>query len=175
MKLRLILAILAVVACSFTRSGSAESPVYADPLLDRLIGTWVLRGQIAGKDTTHDVVAEWVLGHEYVRLREVAREKDGKGNAAYEAIVFIGSGQPSHDYACLWLDSTGGGGLAPEGIGHAMRVGEEIPFVFLDGSGRISFKNTFAYDKSTDSWAWIMDNIAGGKAIPFGRVKLTRS
>jgi hypothetical protein len=175
MKLRLILVILAVVVCSFTRLASAQAQAYKDPLLDRLIGTWVLRGQIAGKDTTHDVVAEWVLSHEYVRLHEVAREKDSKGNAAYEAIVFIGAGPPSHDYACLWLDSTGGGGLVPEGFGHAMRAGEQIPFVFLDSSGKISFKNTFAYDKSTDSWAWIMDNIAGGKAIPFGRVKLTRS
>ena len=174
MKLRLILAILAVVVCSFTRPASAEAPVYADALLDRLVGTWVLRGQIAGKDTTHDVVAEWVLGHEYVRLHEVAREKDAKGNPAYEAIVFIGSGRPSHDYTCLWLDSTGGGGLVPEGFGHAKRAGEDIPFVFLDGSGKISFKNTFAYDKSTDSWAWLMDNVVGGKAIPFGRVKLTR-
>ena len=174
MKPRLILAILLVAVFSFARPASAEPPVYADPLLDRLIGTWVLRGQIAGKDTTHDVVAEWVLGHQYVRLREVAREKDSKGNAAYEAIVFIGSGRPSHDYACLWLDSTRGGGLAPEGIVHAIRAGGEIPFVFLDGAGTISFKNTFAYDKSTDSWAWLMDNVAGGKAIPFGRVKLTR-
>ncbi|HEV7683808.1 MAG TPA: hypothetical protein VGO68_16890 [Pyrinomonadaceae bacterium] len=175
MKLRLLLVILAVVVCSVTRPVSAQAPAYADPLLDRLIGTWVLRGQIAHKETTHDVVAEWVLGHEYVRIHEVAREKDGKGNAAYEAIVFIGSGKPSHDYACLWLDSTGGGGLVPEGIGHAMRAGEEIPIVFLDGHGEISFKNTFAYDKSTDSWAWIMDNVVGGKAIPFARVKLTRS
>ena len=175
MKPRLMLAIFVVVVCSFTRPAYAQAPVYTDALLDRLIGTWVLRGQIAGKDTTHDVVAEWVLGHEYVRLHEVAREKDGKGNAAYEAIVFIGSGRPSHEYACLWLDSTGGGGLVPEGFGHAMRVGDEISFVFLDGSGKISFKNTFAYDKSTDSWSWLMDNVAGGKAIPFGRVKLTRS
>jgi len=174
MKPRLILAILAVVVFSFARPVAAQPPAYADPLLDRLIGTWVLRGQIAGKDTTHDVVAEWVLGHQYVRLREVSREKNGKGNTAYEAIVFIGSGRPSHEYACLWLDSTGGGGLASEGTGHANRVGEEIPFVFLDGAGKISFKNTFAYDKSTDSWTWLMDNIAGGKAIPFGLVKLTR-
>src|SRR4029078_4656636 len=122
MKIRLIIAILAVVVCSFARPAAAETQLYADALLDRLIGPWVLRGQIAHKETTHDVVAEWVLGHEYVRLHEVAREKDSKGNAAYEAIVFIGSGRPSHDYACLWLDSTGGGGLVPEGIGHAMRA-----------------------------------------------------
>lgn len=174
MKLRLLLTILVVVVCSFTRPTSAAAPVYTDPLLDRLVGTWVLRGQIARKDTTHDVVAEWVLDHQYVRLHEVAREKDGKGNAAYEAIVFIGTGRPAHEYTCLWLDSTGGGGLVPEGFGHAMRVDGEIPFVFLDGSGKISFKNTFAYDKGTDSWAWIMDNVVDGKAKPFGRVKMTR-
>jgi hypothetical protein len=174
MKPRLVVVILAVVACSFARPASAEVQALVDPLLDRLVGTWVLQGKIAGKETTHDVVAEWVLDHQYVRLHEVSREKDGKGNAAYEAIVFIGSGPPSHDYACLWLDSTGGGGLVPEGFGHAMRGDGEMPFVFLDSSGKISFKNTFAYDKSTDSWAWIMDNVVDGKAKPFGRVKLTR-
>ena len=174
MKPRLILPILALVVCSSLRTASAGPPEYADPLLDRLIGTWVLRGQIAGKNTTHDVVAEWVLGHQYVRLHEVAREKDGKGQAAYEAIVFIGSARPSHEYACLWLDSTGGGGLAPESIGYANHVGGEIPFVFLDGAGKISFRNTFAYDKGTDSWAWLMDNVEGDKAVPFGRVKLTK-
>lgn len=167
-------AILAVIVCFFTQPVSAQAPAFSDPLLDRLIGTWVLRGKIAGTDTTHDVVAEWGLNHEYVRLHEMSREKDGKGNAAYEAIVFIGSGRPAHEYTCLWLDSTGGGGLVPEGFGHATRANEEIPFVFLDGSSKISFKNTFAYDKSTDSWAWIMDNVVDGKAKPFGRVKLTK-
>jgi hypothetical protein len=34
----------------------------ADPLLDHLIGTWVPRGAMAGKDAPHDVVAEWVPG-----------------------------------------------------------------------------------------------------------------
>lgn len=174
MKCRLTFAILALVLCLLTRSTLADPPEYADPLLERLVGTWVLRGQIAGKDVIHDVVTEWVLSHQYVRLREVAREKDGKGHAAYEAIVFIGSGRPSHEYACLWLDSTGGGGLVPESIGYANRVGEEIPFVFWDGGGNISFRNAFAYDKRTDSWAWLMDNLEGAKAVPFGRVRLTR-
>ncbi len=113
---RLTLVILAIVACSLTGLAVADPPAYRDPLLDRLIGAWILRGQIAGKETTHDVVAGWVLGHQYLRFHEVAREKDASGNAAYEAIVFIGSGQPSHAYACLWLDSTGGGGLSSQAI-----------------------------------------------------------
>lgn len=171
---RLTLVILALVVCSLTGLAVADPPAYRDPLLDRLIGAWILRGQIAGKETTHDVVAGWVLGHQYLRFHEVAREKDASGNAAYEAIVFIGSGQPLHAYACLWLDSTGGGGLSSQAIGYAKRVGDEIPFVFSDSGGSISFRNTFAYDKSTDSWAWLMDNIQNGKPVPFGRVKLTR-
>lgn len=174
MKPRLALVILAVVASSLTGPMSAEPAVYGDPLLDRLVGAWVLRGEIAGKKTTHDVVGEWVLGHQYVRLHEVAREKDAKGNPAYEAIVLIGSGQPSHEYACFWLDSTGGGGLAPESIGYANRNGGEMPFVFWDGGGRISFRNTFSYDEKADSWAWLMDNVENGKAVAFGRVNLTR-
>ena len=174
MKSRSILAVLTVVACVSTGTAWADSPAFADPLLDRLVGTWVLRGEIAGRATTHDVVAEWVLGHQYVRVREVAREKDVTGKAAYEAIVFIGSGRPSHEYACLWLDSTGGGGLAPESIGYANPVGADIPFIFWDVAGKISFRNTFAYDKTTDSWVWLMDNVENGKPVPFGRVKLTK-
>jgi hypothetical protein len=172
--MKFLLGLLAIVLCSFTRPAFAESTVYSDPLLDHLIGTWVLRGNIAHRPTTHDVVAEWVLGHEYVRLHEVSREKDAKGNPAYEAIVLIGSGRPSHDYACLWLDTTGGGGLAPEGIGHAIHAVGEIPFAFSDGTGKVSFRNTFVYHKNTHSWEWIMDNVLDGKLIPFGRVTLTR-
>ena len=47
-------------------------------------------GTIARKDTTHDIVSEWVLGHQYLRIHERSREKDGKGQPQYEAIVFIG-------------------------------------------------------------------------------------
>ena len=38
----------------------------------------------------------------------------------------------------------------------------------------MSFSNTFSYDKTDDSWAWQLDNVQKGKAIPFGRVRLTR-
>ena len=70
--------------------------------------------------------------------------------------------------------TTGCTSLSSQAIGYAKRLGDEIPFVFSDSGGSISFRNTFAYDKSTDSWAWLMDNIQNGKPVPFGRVKLTR-
>ena len=103
---------------------SAQPSTWQDPLLDHMTGKWILRGTIDGKQTTHDVVVEWVLGHQYIRLHEVSREKQASGQPAYEAIVFVGWDQPSSQYACLWLDSTGGGGLKGQAIGHAKRRGD---------------------------------------------------
>jgi hypothetical protein len=152
---------------------SAQTPAFQDSLLDRLIGTWVLRGTIAGKETTHDVVSEWVLGHEYVRLHEVSRERDAGGRAAYEAIVFIGADPSQDGYACLWLDSTGGGGLAGQAIGHGRRSADEIAFRFQGGDGS-TFHTTFAYDRDPGTWRWLMDGEEGGKLQPFARLTLTR-
>jgi hypothetical protein len=151
---------------------SAQQPTLKDPLLDRLTGTWVLQGTIAGRETTHDIVSEWVLGHQYVRLHELSREKNATGQAAYEAIVFIGWDEPSSEYACLWLDTTGGGGISAQAIGHGKRSGDEIAFLFKGKDGS-SFHTTFAYSKSTDTWQWLMDDEEGGKLKPFARVRLT--
>ena len=82
-----------------------------DPLLDRLVGTWVLRGNIAGKPVTHAVKVQWVLAHEYIQIRETSRSKKADGAPDYDAIVYIGWNPDEKQYACLWLDSTGGDGL----------------------------------------------------------------
>ena len=145
-----------------------------DPFLERLSGTWVLRGTLAGKDRTHDVTAEWILGRAYLRLHEVSREKNDQGQSEYEAVVLIGWDAAAAEYQCLWLDSTGGGGLSAEGIAHGKRSGDTIPFLFKARDGSLSFNNTFSYDKDQDSWMWQMDNIQDGKPSPFGRVRLTR-
>ena len=152
----------------------AQQRTFQDPLLDRMIGKWILRGAIGGNETTHDVVFEWVLGHQYVQFHEVSREKDVNGQPAYEAIVFIGWDQPSAGYACLWLDNTGGGGLTGQAIGHAKREGNEMPFLF-HGADDSLFHTTFAYDKASDTWRWTMDGEEGGKLQPFARVTLTRN
>jgi hypothetical protein len=165
----LIPAVILVIA----GAGLAQQPTFMDPLLDHFIGTWILRGTIGGQQTVHDVAAEWVLGHQYLRFHEVSREKDPKGEPAYEAIVFIGWDQPSGAYACLWLDSTGGGGLSAQAIGRAKRGGDEIPFVFTQKDGGF-FQTTFAYDRKADTWEWRMDEEQKGVMTPFARVKLTR-
>jgi hypothetical protein len=168
---RITTVFLLVVLVSF--SVSAQQTTFQDSLLDHMIGRWVLQGAIAGKETTHDLVAEWVLGHQYVQIHEISREKNSDGEAMYEAIVFIGWDQPSSRYACLWLDVTGGGGLSAQAIGHAERSGDKMAFLFK-GSDGSSFHTTFEYDRSTDAWQWLMDGEENGKLQPFARVKITR-
>jgi hypothetical protein len=146
---------------------------FPQELLDHLAGRWVLQGTIAGKQTTHDIDADWVLKREYLRLHEVSREKDAKGDPAYEAIVLIGWDAKTGDYACLWLDSTEGGGLSAAGIAHGKQSGDSIPFLF-GISATDSIRNTFAYNRSADTWKWLIDNETNGKTKRFADVTLSR-
>ena len=153
---------------------NTEQTIFEDSLIDQLAGQWVLRGQIHGQETVHDIDAQWVLGHQYLRIDERSREKGERGNAAYEALVFIGLEQDGQRYTCLWLDNTGSWGLDAAAIGRAARGGNEIRFEFKDPDGTVGLTNTFAYDRGNDAWAWGIDNVQDGKATPFARVALTR-
>ncbi|HSG27934.1 MAG TPA: hypothetical protein VLA34_05590, partial [Candidatus Krumholzibacterium sp.] len=81
--------------------------------------------------------------------------------------------QPSGRYACLWLDSTGGGGLSPQAIGYALPDDDVLAFVF-DGGEAGSFHTTFIYDREEDTWRWTMDIVNGEESQAFARVKLAR-
>jgi hypothetical protein len=150
----------------------AQEPPVNSPLLDHLVGKWVLQGTIAGQETTHDVDAEWVLDHHYVRIHEVSRLKTSKGQPQYEATVYIAWNDTTKDYACVWLDVFGG--LNSVSIGVASPKENELAFIFKDEKGAVSFKNDFLYDAKADIWEWRMDNVSNGEAKPFGRVKLVR-
>jgi hypothetical protein len=168
---------IAILALLFVTSfsASAQEPTRKDSLLDRMSGSWTLQGAIAGHETTHDIESEWVLNHEYLRLHETSREKNVQGQPAYEAIIFIEWEESSNEYRCLWLDSTGGGGLsAPTAQGK--RGNDEIMFLFRekDKDKDSGVHTTFHYSKGTDTWNWIIDNEDGGKLTSFARVKLTR-
>ncbi|HMH11911.1 MAG TPA: hypothetical protein VK578_02275 [Edaphobacter sp.] len=166
------LAVLAALVLA-TVSASAQQPTHKDLLLDRLAGNWTLQGTIAGRKTTHDIESEWMLNHEYLRLHETSCDKNVQGQPTYEAIVIIEWDESSSEYRCLWLDSTGGGGLSTE-VAHGKRGNDEITFLFRDKDKDSGIHTTFAYNKGTDTWSWLIDNESGGKLTSFARVKLTR-
>ena len=166
--------IIAAVLCVLPWSAAGQPSPANDPFLQRLAGSWVLRGTIAGRETTHDVTSEWILSRQYLQIHERSREQDAKGQAEYEAVILVGVDPATAEYQCLWLDSTGGGGLKAQAFARGKRGGDAVPFLFREPDGTVIFNNTFSYEKGTDSWTWQMDNIQNGKAVPFGRVRLTR-
>jgi hypothetical protein len=177
----LVLALLAVPAMF------AQQPPVNSPLLDHLAGKWLLEGTIAGQQTKHDVDAEWVLNHHYLRIHEVSQQKKADGQPQYEAMVFIAwndqvtnepnkndqtkNDQPKH-YSCAWLDVYGS--FSPASIGVAPPSDNELAFIFKNEKGEPDFSNDFVYDAKTDTWSDALDNIVNGTKKEFGRVKLTR-
>ena len=166
-----VLVLVLVLLPIFAAFGQAPQPL--GPLESQLIGHWVLQGTLGGKETTHDVDAVWVLNREYVQLHELSRAKKPDGTPEYEAIIYIEWKEQTHQYACLWLDSTEGGGVSANIIAHANAEGNKLPFVFQLKGGE-TFHTTFTYDKEADSWEWVLDDHKGDQVDRFGQVRLTR-
>ena len=133
-------AVAAICLSLLVASASGAPPSPPDALLDRLVGSWVLRGTLAGKTTTHDVTSTWLLNGEYLQIHETSREKKADGQAQYEAVVLIGFAPSTAEYQCLWLDSTGPGGLTAQAFGRGKRSGDIIPFLFRGSRGHRVFQ-----------------------------------
>jgi len=161
--------LLVALLASFAR---AQQPPVNSPLLDHLVGAWTLEGTIAGEQVTHDISAEWMLDHHYLRIHEVSREMD-KGKPKYEAVVVVAWNEQPKQYACAWFDVLGG--LAAESIGIASPKEDDIPFVFKDEKGNVTITNDMRYLAASDTWEWRIDNVDKGVASPFARVKLSRT
>ena len=167
MKRLLMFAMLCISAAN------AQRPPVNSPLLNHLVGTWVLQGTIASKQTTHDITAEWVANHQYLRLHEVSRERTADGKPRYDAFIHIGWNEEKKIYSIIWLDNFWD--IDPGSIGTAAVKENELLFLWKDEKGAVDFSNDLLYDPKTDSWLWTMDNVVNGTDKPFGRVKLTRA
>ncbi len=165
---QLVLLVTILVSVTVT----AQQPPVNSPLLDGLAGKWLMQGTVGKQTATHELDAEWVLQHHYLRFREASREKNDKGEPKYDSTVFIGWNEKTRRYACVWLDVYGG--LATESIGIAVPKENELAFVFTDEHGETNFTNTFIYDPKTNTWDNRLDNIVKGEAKPFARFKLTK-
>jgi hypothetical protein len=170
--MRTRISLLLLVALLSTSALPAQSAT-PDPLLSRMAGAWVLRGTIAKQPTVHDVTFEWLLGHEYLQMHEVSRERSATGAPAYEAVVLFTRDPKNGEYACMWLDNTGVSAFEQAGVGRGAAAGDSIPFVF-HYTATTGFHTTFVYDRARDAWKWHMDNDSVGVRRPFARVTLTR-
>lgn len=170
--MKIVRTILIIFLMAFINSIAQQSS-FQDSLLERMTGEWLMEGTIAGQQITHDLSVSWILEHQYLQIKEISREKDPDGTAAYEALVLIGWNPDLNMYACMWLDVTGGSGLNGEGIGHTVRKEDSLPFLF-NGSDGSKFHTTFIYERENDAWRWTMDSERNGTFKQFARVKLMR-
>src|SRR5262249_39613406 len=84
-----------------------QNPPVNSPLLDHLAGKWIAQASFGGQSSAHDIEAQGVLGHNYLRLHEVSREKDAAwkisiGESAHTSMPRKGSAEKlSHDLSTI--------------------------------------------------------------------------
>ena len=148
----------------------AQSPAsWRDDLVDHVAGTWIMTGTVMGKAAHHEVQAEWVLNHQFLRIHEKTMATAPKDEHAYEAIWFLGYDSGKKQYVMHLMDIFG----APysETLGYGAREGDEIRFVFDYPDG--PFHTTFRWNSAHNTWQWLMEQKdKSGKWAPFADLTL---
>lgn len=100
----LFLPIVAIAILVSGPSAAQSPPEWRDTLIDHMAGTWKLEGQVMGRDAHHDVKADWVLRHQFLRIHEKTSADAPKSEEAYEAIWFLGYDPVSERYLLHLMD-----------------------------------------------------------------------
>jgi hypothetical protein len=144
---------------------------WRDPLADRMTGSWKLEGQVMGQAAHHEVRADWVLNHQFLRLQEKTASSAPNTERPYEAFWFLGYDQISERYVLHLMDVFGA--RYSESLGYGTREGNQIRFVFEYGDG--PFHTTYRWNPQNDTCQWLMEQKdKNGKWVPFADLKLTR-
>jgi hypothetical protein len=169
MKIRLLL----VLSLSFlTVPSRAQAPEWSDPLLDHLAGMWTMTGNVMGNDAHHEVRAEWILNHQFLRIHEKTSSAAPKSEHPYEAIWFLGYDSTSERYVLHLMDVFGG--RFSETLGYGTRDANQLRFTFEYPDG--PFHTTFRWNSDTSTWDWLMEQKdKSGKWTSFATLKLTKS
>lgn len=151
---------------------AAQTPTpWHDDLVDQMTGSWKLGGQVMGREAHHDVQAEWVLNHQFVRIHEMTSASAPAEEHKYEATWFLGYDSVSERYVLHLFDMFGA--RFSETLGYGIRDGDAIRFVFEYPDG--PFHTTFRWSREKDSWEWVMEQKnKDGKWTNFADLKLTR-
>jgi hypothetical protein len=137
-----------------------------DPFLENLSGKWDLTRKIRGREERNAVDAEWVLGHQFLRLHMI----DAARPPVYEALVMIGYDDGAQRYVAQWCDTWGGKFSA---IGYGKRSGNSIEFRFEFSDG--PFYNTFTWHPDTVGWTCRLENVdKEGNRVLFAEDSLRR-
>jgi hypothetical protein len=165
--------LLLCVALLLSGSIAAQAPAeWHDDLIDRLAGTWVMSGNVMGKDAHHEVQADWILKHQFLRIHEKTSASAPNGERAYEAFWFLGYDPDKKQYVMHLMDVYGG--TYSETLGYGTRDGDQIRFLFDYPDG--PFRTVYRWIPGAGTWEWVMDQKGkAGKWTAFADLKLTRA
>jgi hypothetical protein len=164
-------AVLLIAGFLAAQTITAQTTEWRDPLVDNMAGTWKVEGQVMGHEAHHEVRAEWVLNHQFLRLHERTAAGAPTGEHAYEALWFLGYDPISERYVLHLMDVFGG--RFSETLGYGIREGNQIRFIFEYPDG--PFHTTYQWNPEKGTWQWLMEQKnKDGKWVPFADLRLTK-
>ena len=123
-----------------------------------------------GKAAHHDVQADRVFNHQFLRITETTSADAPAGESHYDAIWYLGWDGVSERYVLHLMDTFGG--RFSETLGYGTRDGNQIKFVFEYPDG--PFHNSYRWNPADKSWQWLMEQKdKDGKWSPFADLRLT--
>jgi hypothetical protein len=169
--LKLGFPILGLIVLFVVSIATAQAPpAWHDDLVDRMAGTWKMEGQVTGHPAHHEVQAEWVLNHQFLRIHEKTAGDAPAAERRYEATWFLGYDSVSERYVLHLFDVFGT--RFSETLGYGSRDGDRIRFVFEYPDG--PFHTDFRWLAEKKSWQWVMEQKnKDGKWTPFADLLLT--
>ncbi len=170
MKLRFRVLELVVFFVSAIVTAQAP-PAWHDDLVDHMAGTWKMEGQVMGRPAHHEVQAEWVLNHQFLRIHEKTAADAPAAESRYESMWFLGYDPVSERYVLHLFDVFGT--RFSETLGYGSRDSDAIRFVFEYPDG--PFRTVFRWLAEKDSWQWAMEQKnKEGQWTPFAELKMVR-
>jgi hypothetical protein len=136
---------------------------FHDDLLDHFVGKWDVSATVHGEKFTLDREAEWVMGHQYLRIHEKSREDIPWLKVPFERTLFIGY---NHRYKRYVVYELSVHGSDSEGFSYAVRSGNELKFEYKIDADVIA--NVFTWEPASGSWNFqVRPVIAGKEQKPF--------
>ena len=144
---------------------------WTDGLVKHLAGSWKLGGKVGINDAHHDVQADWVLNHQFLRIQETTSANAAASERRYDSIWYLGYDPVSERYVMHLMDTFGA--RFSETLGYGVREGNQIKFVFEYPDG--PFHTSYVWNDGEKSWQWLMEQKnKDGKWVPFANLKLTK-
>jgi hypothetical protein len=102
-----------------------------DPLLQGLVGGWLLVGSVGRRRVAYTMRGYWVLDHRFFRL--------SVKHPSYRATVHIGYDHVRKSLIAHWLDTLGGRPSATLGLGQRVGSALQFDFEYPAGPSHVTF------------------------------------